>query len=80
MSNVFLCAKAITRMIANDDFNEKSDENKTFSFLKRDMTSNVILYYEKQTFNIFGLLFVSTCLLICLFIETSCSNDIFVPI
>jgi hypothetical protein len=35
MSDVFLCAKAITRMITNDDSNEKSDENKTFHFLKK---------------------------------------------
>ncbi len=32
--NAFLCAKAIARMIANDDPYKEGEENKTVTFLK----------------------------------------------
>ncbi len=34
MPNAFLCAKAIARMIANDDPYKEGEENKTVTFLK----------------------------------------------
>jgi hypothetical protein len=34
MSNAFLCAKAIARMIANDDPYQEGVENNTVTFLK----------------------------------------------
>jgi hypothetical protein len=34
MPNVFLCAKAIARMLANDDPYKEGEENNTVTFLK----------------------------------------------
>ncbi len=34
MPNAFLCAKAIARMIANDDPYKEGEENKTVTFLQ----------------------------------------------
>jgi hypothetical protein len=34
MPNIFLCAKAIARMIANDDPYKEGEENNTVTFLK----------------------------------------------